>query len=799
MSTQHRPVLKALDPLESKNKMSIFTRRAKRPSIPLTQAESSLASHALGMLLAFQLGVYDEECLLNAAREWVFDGIRPELPPAVEALATQLSEIPNAFEMLTQKIQFPMTFQRVIELAKDRELLTFAQSQESAIVGEENRRGSPHEEERYEILGELGRGGKGLVYRAQDHLAKREVAVKVPLSRFKGPLQESEEVAFRDEALTLARLEHPNIVPMYDIIDDGDSLRYVMRRLRGKTLAEAISNLHSNLALLNAAEKEDSTTRAAWQLERAGLLSAFHDACKALRYAHQQGVLHLDLTPHNIVVDEHGSGVVVDWGQAEAAGSDLKRKAQGRIGFVAPERIAGASPTVAMDIYALGAVLFAILFGRAPQIPSRSTKLLREKGAGDSLIHQLAFECLEPDATLRPQSVDEICQRLNLIWQGEEAARQRRSEADILCQRGKSAFVSLLASWAEQEALQTKLRDLALAALDPPAVFQAEAELEAAEAYSKQREVECLTLIQQALAFDGQIAPLRKLAFDFYYALLERAERQGHASLAPQYAQQAAPFASEADVVRVEGQGYLNLHIEGAVEIWAYRYEEHNGRLLTLPLDEQITEELRDAQGALCLCAEEHRHLCRVSEKDFFDAPLAMGSYLFVALDGQGRQQRIPIKVGRCQDLEIEIELPKAHIPEGFIWIPKGDCFLGEADASVTRSGRFTRHLEEFAIARHPVTCGEYLAFLNSIDPQEAYQRAPRNGAKVLWPMFEGQFQLPSEDERLESCAAAWHSDWPLVGVSWEDASAYAAWKSAGSELNYRLPTEWEWEKAARG
>lgn len=152
----------------------------------------------------------------------------------------------------------------------------------------------PDAGERYAVLGEIGRGGMGAVYRAMDHALGREVALKVLAFHADGQLTDR----LSREARVLARLEHPGIVAVHDvgILGDGRPF-YVMRLVRGTNLAQhAVGR------------------------GRGELLRLFLQVCDAVAFAHARGVIHRDLTPRNVMIGEFGEVLVVDWGVARVLG-----------------------------------------------------------------------------------------------------------------------------------------------------------------------------------------------------------------------------------------------------------------------------------------------------------------------------------------------------------------------------------------------------------------------------------------------------------------------------------------------
>ena len=201
----------------------------------------------------------------------------------------------------------------------------------------------------YELLEELARGGMGVVYRARQLSLKRTVALKMLLG---GTFASRDFVQrFYREAEAVARLDHPNIVPVYDV-GQQDGLHYLtMRLIEGPNLARRLAG------------KRLPTRRAAELIVK---------IARAVHYAHQHGVLHRDIKPANILLDAAGEPFVTDFGLARLAGNDQSlTRPDGIIGspcYMAPEQAEGRvnELTVATDIYSIGVVLFEMLTGVPP-------------------------------------------------------------------------------------------------------------------------------------------------------------------------------------------------------------------------------------------------------------------------------------------------------------------------------------------------------------------------------------------------------------------------------------------------
>ncbi len=199
---------------------------------------------------------------------------------------------------------------------------------------------------------ELARGGMGRVLTLVDTHLRREVAVKELLPEHTaersahGPMLEN---LFVREARVLARLEHPGVVPVYELGRRGDGTPYyAMRRIRGRSLQHALEACVS-------------------LEERLALLSHFIDVVQTVGYAHSRGVVHRDLKPENVMVSRFGETQVIDWGLAITAGEPIEGGVlAGTPSYMAPEQASGTSVDARSDVWALGVMLFELLSGKLP-------------------------------------------------------------------------------------------------------------------------------------------------------------------------------------------------------------------------------------------------------------------------------------------------------------------------------------------------------------------------------------------------------------------------------------------------
>lgn len=202
-------------------------------------------------------------------------------------------------------------------------------------------------DKRYTILERIGGGGMADVYRAHDKLLDRSVAVKVLRSQFTN--DEEFVTRFRREAQAAARLSHPNIVNIYDVGCDEDIYYIVMEYISGETLKERIQR-EGQLPI-------EATVRIALEI------------AEALEHAHQNGLVHCDIKPHNILTTKSGRIKVTDFGIARAVTSATMTHTGtiiGSVHYFSPEQAKGAAVGAKSDIYSLGVVLYEMLTGTVP-------------------------------------------------------------------------------------------------------------------------------------------------------------------------------------------------------------------------------------------------------------------------------------------------------------------------------------------------------------------------------------------------------------------------------------------------
>ncbi len=731
-------------------------------------------------------------------------------------LLDQLAEVPDEIPTLVPKAG-PSSTLMELELEGKGESLTRivlppARKEKKSVPRPFPRKdapGGPSLGTRYAYHSELGKGGQGTIIAAFDRDIGRTVALKI--LRKDGSQTMNVLQRFLGESQVTGQLEHPNIVPVHDLgrLPDG-TVFYTMKKVEGRSLDQVLRGIRK------------ANPEIVGRFSRIRLLTILQQVCLGMEYAHARGVIHRDLKPANIMLGDFGEVLILDWGLAKvmgqldepqvvdgeeqdlepvelSEGAQLATRAgyvQGTPPFMAPEQAKNERDRIGpwSDVYALGGILYQIL-----------TQKLHFHGKNP---RDVMIRCVEEDPIppieraphLRiPEELSDICMRA-LVRDPEQRFRsarelsdeieaflegtKRREAAQKRVDEGRSAMETYHAARLEVDRLREEVHK-ALSALrgwekldEKASAWELEDRLEEAERDVAVAFLKAEGLFEQALAYDDRSEGGRSGLAALYWTRFRDAEARRDSADQIYYEGLIRRYDDGRYVERLRGDGQVSVSSKPpGAEVWIYRF-----------VDRKRVK--RAAEPRL------------LGKTPIRDVPVPMGSYLLVLRREGFRDTRFPMLMGRGETRRIKVRLlDDEQVGDGFIYVPGGSFVLGGDVQAPGSWPRTLKSVDDFSIAKFPCTVGEYLAFLRSVgraDDERAHVNCPRlhPGGEPAWPVdSEGKFSLPEGEGpggRLDIRRT-------LGGVDIAAASAYAEWRSGRDGCRYRLPTEVEWEKAARG
>lgn len=645
--------------------------------------------------------------------------------------------------------------------------------------------------DRYGFRGVIGDGATCEVVRVHDERLGAELAMKI----LRPELVERSAVArkFHMEARLTARLRHPGIPPVHDLGVLGDGrLWFTMGLVEGSTLRACIGAHHQ--ASRRGAEPEHSLRE---------LLVMLLRVAEAVGYAHSEGVVHRDLKPTNVMLGAFDEVRVMDWGIARADGIDdhltdeafvqapsrhrtLIGKAIGTPSYMPPEQARGADDEIGphSDVYALGACLYKILSGRSPYRGAPRDVVMKVRRGAPPAVDEVAWRPIEVDLielcewamqrdpTQRPAHARLFAQALQ-AWLDHE---QRRRRAEGVLEQARDIQKRVFELERQRDQLRRRLERVSagVQGWEPIAsrrpLWELEDRLEDNRLGQRRLQVAYVQKLRGALAGGALLAEARRELGRVYRGRASEAEA----------AEDAVAFATAAEQLRAVDDGTHAPWLEGRA--WLS---------LTTDPPGAIVEAVAMTRGTWAMQRSARRVM--LGETPLVRAPLSHGSWLLTVRARGHQTLTLPIHLSRLEHQRIRrpgsaVAHPIPLLPEGSIselecYVPAGWCILG--GGGLDAPPRTRAWVDGFVMERDPVSVGAFARFV---------QDRVRTGAPVQGLLLDGALQLRGMRVIVEG-----DPELPARRLSFLAASAYARWRAEIDRLPWRLPQEFEWEKAGRG
>ncbi len=613
-----------------------------------------------------------------------------------------------------------------------------------------------------EVRGVLGRGGRGSVYRAWDATLAREVAVKVAVGDARPELLA--------EAAVTASLEHPAILPVHRVVTTTEHVCVEFRLAPAATLEALLVDWRA-------------TPATAWPMDQR--LRCLARVISAVAPAHARGVLHGDLHPGNIAVTDEGVPYVLDWGGAGSAANPA---------YAAPERLVGTAPSPEGDMWSLGALGWELCTLR-PMRPRRHGEILadfvaRWRATEPPAITELADVVALPDrdvaglcaATLakdpaaRPIAADAsrsiesaLARRADRTRREGEAARHMFRSHDAL-----TRFRELARRLAEERRVaavqRAKVPGHSPIAQKRP-LWEAEARVGALIAERDSAWVLAAEGAVAAIALEAEAgAEARARLAELWWIRMEEAEAGRDRGMIGDFRRRVLEYddGRHARILQAPSHLSLSTHTSGATARIS-RFVERGRRLMP----ELVSEHPMPLEAV----------------------PLTPGSWL-VEISAPGRRTtNYPVLLSRLEHHRNTVRVhTDAEIGPDWVFVPGGPFRLGGDPHARQPLDPCTPWLGDRFVLATCVRTDQWQGFLNALAPETAALHVPGEGGlfggfRAYWTRTAAGWDLP----------AGWAPDWPIMAVNSADAEAYAMWRGARERRAVRLPTEEEWEKAARG
>ncbi|MBR2372969.1 MAG: protein kinase [Lentisphaeria bacterium] len=690
----------------------------------------------------------------------------------------------------------------------------------------------------YDDVHTIGIGGFGAVYAAKEPGLERKLALKILRPRYR---QQPERVkAFIREARITAQIDHPNIVPVHRIgVFEDAGVFFSMKRIGGETLR----------AILRKLQENRPGYREKYNLSR--LVDIFLGACQGVSYAHQNGILHCDLKPENLMVGNFGEVLVMDWGMARylpeedsvgnaktddylQAGASEEIRLGGTPVFMAPEHLSLSSnnPTVRSDVYAMGCILYAILTWKSS--PFEGVETLEEIQKQVVQGKLVSPRRCAPESQEVPRELEAIClkamarnpeKRYANVAELIEDLRKYRDGLPVnayspsfVYKFGKFIFrhplvptvlfIALLV-WCGFSLYTFFNEQLYIEYLRTSAVTNfRNGEKRLIQAKSRNgrlkngtNDAADMRAIETAIASDAADAEADFKTAMTYLVRIPKKYRneQNFVMLSKTIFRELIGFykLTRNDKKFFESARFFQ---NSWSDILAYCRKLDPGfdKLFrqavsgkgVLNIEGDVPAEkwhIEDASGKKIVVADDSR---KVQDKKLI-LQIPVGYYTVVSKSCGKHEIRIPVRISLTSEATADIG-EVCNIPEGMVFVPSGEFFHApELSNNYSRSS----HEKSFFIKRHEVTVGEYLEFWKKIkDPEQKKQYA-----SYYFNSINSLISFRSWDDNGKLLRPGLTLKHPVSGISGTAAEAFCHYMSGKLKRKVLLTTRSQWSKAAGG
>lgn len=687
-------------------------------------------------------------------------------------------------------------------------------------------------------LSVVGIGGMGTVFSAKDTIFYRNLALKIMRSDLRNNPESIQ--AFIREARITAQIDHPNVVPVYNLgVFDGTGAYFSMKRVEGETLSYVLKKLNDN----------DEAYQKKYSLRRR--LEIFISICNGVSFAHSKGVIHRDLKPANIMLGNYGEVFIMDWGMSayieqndssskgrkidlrEEQVEQKKNVISGTPLFMSPEQICGCELEHGeqSDVYSLGTILYCILSCKQSIIdPTLDTEVLLNKVLKGEVIpprkraknlriskelEAICLKAIEVERDYRYKNVTELMHDIKNVLDMQVVGVYnspfirsikfcRRHPmiptAFIVASLTMAVFFSyfFISDTLEFKGLQ-KLIEINIEECEQLYAKQKQLYMKH-NANNAKSDMDYILLtsnnrndliINDAKFYDSSsqlLEALEKISNLTYKPDISLTKKQ-ILNLVILYNLNATSSGNLSRIIRRVNEDLAQdlrkiIQADSEFAVKVNLMEKESGKL-NMKSDTPITMSV-NYQSNNALGENSSRQIMIAP----FEKELNNGTYIFNFKNQDADTVSLPIKIETGKILNYNLSVPD-KIPSGTVFIPAGEYFSGINNISDIGYKRF---IEDFFIKKNEVTFGEYLEFWHTLtDPKlkknYTAHKVDNQDTLELTPLWDASGSL----------IAPFNSNMPVIGLSINAIEAYCEYLSKKLNMKCRLPFFGEIEKSARG